>query len=125
MNVCTFVGRVGRDADLRSTSSGQSVASFSIAVDRRYPKKGEQEPLWIQVAIWGKLADSISEYITKGKLVSVSGRIDLETYEARDGETRTTLKLNASDVTLCGGNKQEAEPKTEPEAEVSDEDIPF
>jgi single-strand DNA-binding protein len=105
MNNCTFAGRVGQDATLRKTSGDQSVSSFSIAVNRF---KKDAGPLWVKVTLWGKQADSLTQYISKGKEITVSGEVDLQTYETRDGEKRTDLVLNARQVTLHGSKDREA-----------------
>jgi single-strand DNA-binding protein len=117
MNNCTFAGRAGRDAEIRKTSEGQSVANFSLAVDRYRKDEG---PIWIKVVLWGKQADNLTQYITKGKQLAVSGSVDLRTYETSGGETRTELTLNAQNVTLLGGGE-----KTSERAAATDENIPF
>lgn len=102
MNNCTFAGRAGGPAELRSTGGGQSVANFSLAVDRF---KKDAGPIWIEVTIWAKLAETVSKYITKGKQLVVTGEIDLQTYETRENGTKTKLTLNAKQITLMGGGE--------------------
>lgn len=123
MNSCVFVGRVGNDAELKSTSSGTSLTKFSLAVDR--PKKGgeKQDPIWVRVTLWGKQAESLAQYITKGKQIAVSGEIDLRTYETSSGEERTDLTLNANRVTLLGGGAEKQRETVQPE--INEDDIPF
>lgn len=125
MNISTFAGRAGQAAELRKTKGGDSVANFSLAVDRF---KKDDGPLWVKVTLWGKQADGLTKYITKGKQLVVTGSVDLSSYETKDGETRTDLVLRANNVTLMGGGEAAAaqdEEEQETEQEVADEDIPF
>lgn len=107
------VGRAGGPAVLRKTSSGQSVAGFSLAVDRQ---KKDAEPIWVKVSIWGQLAETLTPFITKGKMLFVAGSVDTNTYTTKEGETRFELTLNANSVRLLGGGE-----KREP----GDEDAAF
>ena len=127
-NNSTFIGRVGRNAEVRYTAGGQAVSNFSIAVDRF---KKNAQPLWISVTLWGKLAESISQYIVKGKLVAVSGEADLRSYETKGGEQRTELTVNAQGVKLLAGGRDDSQkPAADDDApqadsEITDQDIPF
>jgi single-strand DNA-binding protein len=126
MNNVTFAGRAGGPAVVRKIKGGDSVANFSLAVDRF---KKEDGPLWVKVTLWAKQADALAQYITKGKQLVVSGSADLQSYETKDGETRTDLVVRAISVTLMGGGEAAAEDAQETEQneeqEVADEDIPF
>ena len=124
MNVSTFAGRAGKAAELRKTQGGDSVANFSLAVDRF---KKDDGPLWVKVTLWGKQADGLTKYITKGKQLVVTGSVDLSSYETKDGETRTDLVLRANNVTLMGGGEAAAEDEVEQneDQEVAEENIPF
>lgn len=103
MNQCTFAGRAGSEAQIRKTNGDQSVASFSLAVDRF---KKDAGPLWVKVTLWGKTADGVARFVTKGKQLVVSGEVDLNSYQTKDGETRTEITLNAARVTLMGGGEE-------------------
>jgi len=109
MNQCTFAGRSGNDAEGRYTTSGQAVANFNLAVDRPKRNGEKQQPLWVKVTLWGKTAEGVAKFITKGKQLVVSGDVDLRSYQTRDGETRTDLTLNARQVTLMGGGEQRSD----------------
>ncbi len=130
MFIGTAAGRAGSTPVVRKLKSGESVANFSVAVDR-FKKKddGDNGPIWVKVTLWGKQADVLSPYITKGKQLVVSGDVDIQSYETKDGETRTEITLRANKVTLMGGGetRDESQDATEQEesTEVSDEDIPF
>ena|ERR1700677_295384 len=102
MNSVVFAGRAGQAAVVRKIKGGDSVANFSLAVDRF---KKDDGPLWVKVTLWGKQADALAPYITKGKQLVVSGSADLQSYETKDGETRTDLVVRAISVTLMGGGE--------------------
>lgn len=110
MNCCTFAGRLGRDAEVRHTQSGQSVTGFSIAVDE-YVGKGERRTLWVDCSMWGERGEKLAQYLTKGAAVSVSGQVGINTFDGRNGP-QSKLTLRVADVTLLGG-KQDA-PRSEP-----------
>lgn len=126
MNTCVLVGRVGKDPEVRHTAKGDKVVSFSLATDRW--KKGDP-PDWHQVVVFGKAADFVAEYVTKGSSVAVKGAIRYESWE-KDGQKRTATKINAEGVTLVGGGRSKDEPADhpgEPEKpfEADDSDVPF
>lgn len=133
MNCCTFAGRLGRDAEVRHTQSGQSVTGFAIAVDE-YAGKGERRTLWVDCSMWGERGEKLAQYLTKGASVSVSGQVGINTFDGRNGP-QSKLTLRVADVTLLGG-KQDA-PRSEPRPSggtgpvehagdsFDDQDIPF
>ena len=95
MNKCTFIGRLTEDAELKETTKGTPVSNFRIAVnDRR-----SDDVLYMNVASFGKQAENLTEYLTKGTLIYVEGRLRLEEYE-KDGVQRTALSIVANDIEL-------------------------
>ena len=85
-NRIILIGRLTRDPELRYTPSGQPVASFTLAVDRPFKNQnGEKETDFIDIVAWRKLAEQVSQYMTKGRLVAVEGRLQIRSYEAKDG----------------------------------------
>jgi single-strand DNA-binding protein len=112
MNYGHFAGRLGRDAELRATPSGQSVANFVIAVDTGWGDN--KKTLWVDCALWGDRAEKLTQYLTKGKAVSVSGDVDLRTYEKKDGSGGASITCNVQRVTLQGGGSS-GEPAAEAE----------
>ena len=102
MKNITIAGRLTRDAEMRSLNSGDPVLNFSVAVDDRQGK--EKSTLFFDCSLWGKRGESLSQYLTKGTSVSVSG--DLSKRE-HDGKTYLTIRV--SDVTLLGGGKSEGD----------------
>jgi single-strand DNA-binding protein len=108
MKTGTFAGRIGQKAVTRSTGNDQSVTNFSIAVDRGKDREsGEKNaPLWIKAAIWGKRGEKLAQYLTPGTIVSVSGDIDLDSYE-KEGNTITQIKVRVDQLSLLGGGKKD------------------
>lgn len=94
MNVAIIIGRLTRDVELRYTPNGIAVASFTIAVDRH---SGDGEADFIPVVVWRKLAENCAEYIGKGRLVAVVGRIQASSWDG-DGGRRYKTEINASTV---------------------------
>jgi single-strand DNA-binding protein len=109
MQIITAVGRVGKDAELRTLPNGNTkVANFSLAVDAsRKGQDGKPETTWFDISLFGKLAEAVAKYITKGKIVAVSGEVS-----ARAHEGKAYLRINADKVKLLGGG--EAKPKEAP-----------
>ena len=146
LNIVAIVGRLGKDPELRTTQSGKSVTSFSLAVQRpRKNQNGEYESDWLDVQAWGNTAEFISKYFQQGQLMAVSGRIQTRVYTDRDGKARKGVEIVAQDVSFCESRKREesvkqpssfsrdAEPLTEyeqqamlpPDDFLGDDDLPF
>lgn len=106
MNVATFIGRVGRDAETRQAGSSD-VTSWPLAVDVGYGEK--KTTLWLDCAMWGDRATKIAGYIKKGDNIGVSGELSLREYK-KDGETKTVVTLRVNDVKLLT-SKRESEPE--------------
>lgn len=100
-NKIIIVGNLGRDPEMRYTAQGTAVCSFTMATnERRKDKSGEQQDVttWFKVTVWGKQAETVSKYLTKGRRVYVEGRLHVEEWTDRDGKQRHTLEVNATDV---------------------------
>lgn len=110
MNRVVLIGRLTKDPELRFTpGNGTAVATFTLAVDRRFSSSGQKEADFIPIVVWGKAAESTANYVNKGKLVGVSGRIQTRTYEAKDGTRRYVTEVVADEVQfLEWGNKNQA-----------------
>ncbi len=125
MQNITIAGRIGRDAELRSTTNGDQVAGFTVAVDAR--KGREKITNWWRVSLWGKRAESLSPYLLKGASVAVTGEFSLEEY---DGKPQ--LNIRANDIALQGGKSADSTPRRqEPQQSDSwgsadlDDSVPF
>lgn len=127
MNIAVFAGRLGRDAEIRTTQGGTRVAGFSLAVDIR--DGSEKSTMWVDCALFGKLADALGQYLTKGRQVTVTGPIRLREFQKRDGTSGASINLMVNDITLQGGGQQKAEPDGRAYAAASqgdlDDEIPF
>ncbi|MFZ4431600.1 MAG: single-stranded DNA-binding protein [Microthrixaceae bacterium] len=98
-NNIAIAGNVGRDPELRFLASGKAVANFSVAISGGKDRDGnERETTWIEVTCWDKLAENVSESLTKGMRVSVQGRIAEDKWETDSGEKRSKTKVIADDV---------------------------
>jgi len=136
VNKVILVGRLGRDPESRYTSSGQPVCNFSLATDRAFKDRtGQTQKVteWHRIVAWGKLAEISQQYLKKGSLVYVEGRIQSRQWDDREGNKRTSFEIVANVMRMLSPRGEapavEPEPATgeEPGAapEVSDEDIPF
>ncbi|MDQ3814238.1 MAG: single-stranded DNA-binding protein [Armatimonadota bacterium] len=93
-NRVILIGRLTRDPELRYTSSGLAVTSFSIAVDRRSKnQQGERQTDFFRCTAWRQLAETVQQYVQKGRLVCVDGRIELNEYTDREGQRRTSVDV--------------------------------
>ncbi|HEX8502858.1 MAG TPA: single-stranded DNA-binding protein [Pyrinomonadaceae bacterium] len=100
-NKIIIVGNLGRDPELSYTPQGTAVCKFSVATnERRRDKAGEQQDIttWFRVTVWGKQAENVSKYLSKGRKVYLEGRLHMEEWTDREGKPRQTLEVNASDV---------------------------
>jgi len=142
VNKVILVGNLGRDSELRYTPGGAAVATLNLATtevwnDRNNQRQEKTE--WHRVVLWGKQAESLQEYLTKGKQIYVEGRLQTRQWDDKDGNKRYTTEIKADRITLLGGGAGRAgggsgmergggagggmdEPPVEP---ITDDDIPF
>ncbi|URZ15485.1 single-stranded DNA-binding protein [Clostridium felsineum] len=99
MNKVVLIGRLTKDPELKFTpGSGTAVAQFNIAVDRRFKKEGKPEADFIPIVVWGKQAESVSNYMSKGRLIGISGRIQTRSYDSKDGTRRYVTEIIAEET---------------------------
>lgn len=111
LNVCALQGRLGRDPELRQTTTGKQVAVFTLACDRgRKGANGRTTADWIQIVAWDRLADFSAKWLTKGQMVTVDGRLQSRTYQAKDGTNRTAVEVVASNINFCGSKTDNPAP---------------
>jgi single-strand DNA-binding protein len=116
LNIVVLSGRLGKDPEIKQTSGGKSVASFSIAVDTGFGQS--KKTSWFNVEVWDKTAEAVAKYVTSGKRVSVVGSLVEDTWQdSSTGQKRSKIKVNASRVDII-----DFADKDEP---VSNDDIPF
>lgn len=129
MNQIILIGRLTKDPELRYLpNTGTPVATFTIAVDRNYKdKEGNIQTDFIPVEVMGKVADFVTNYITKGRLVAVNGSIRVDRY-MKDDENRTFTKVSAKSVqALDSSNKNKSQNTEAPQGfqAIDDDEIPF
>ena len=101
MNKLFIIGNLTRDPELRTTAAGDSVCSFSVAVNRRGRRDnqgGQPEADFFRVTAWRALGENCSKFLSKGRKVAVTGSVRVSTYQAQDGTTRASLEVQADDV---------------------------
>jgi len=99
LNRVVLIGRLTRDPELRYTANGVAVVSFTLAVDRGFKTAGgERETDFIPVVAWRGLAENCANYLSQGKLAAVDGKLQIRSYEAKDGTRRTVAEVIADDV---------------------------
>jgi len=108
MNKVVLIGRLTKDPELKfAQGTGTAVATFTVAVNRRFKREGQPEADFIPVVVFGKQAEATANYMNKGKLISVSGSIQTRSYDAKDGTKRYVTEVIADEVSFLewGGNK--------------------
>lgn len=103
MKTITIAGKLGRDAETRQAGQ-DTVTSFSVAVDER-GRNGEKTTHWFDVSIWGKRGQALGPHLTKGSNVCIVGDFGTRTYQAKDGSSKLSLTVRASEITLLGGGQ--------------------
>lgn len=126
INSVNISGNLGRDHELRATKTGMQVLSFSVCVNARVKRNGEwtDKANWVDVTLYGNRAESLSRYLAKGTHVTVSGRLDQRTWEAKDGTKRSKLEVICDEIDFTGGKREQGQEPAE-DAGLHDEDIPF
>ena len=139
MNKLTIIGNLTRDPELRTTSSGINVCTFTVAVNRRRSANSNQpEADFFRVSAWRQLGENCQRYLAKGRKVAVVGSVSVQTYTGSDGTTRASLEVNADDVEFLSSRNEDAgyapaapaqpapaAPAMNGFEEVDDEDLPF
>lgn len=135
MNRVILIGRLTKDPELKyAPGTGNAVTTFTLAVDRRFAnKEGQREADFVPVVIWGKPAENVANYCSKGKLVGVSGRLQIRSYEGKDGVRRTIAEVIADEVQFLEKMNQGAksaqpsfkEDSYEDMTPIEDGEIPF
>ena len=129
MNNITIAGQLGKDAEQRFLPNGDAVASFSVA-----DSQGKDKPaIWWNCSLFGKRAESLAQYLTKGQSVTVSGNVTQREYTDKDGNKRTAMDVRVNDIALQGGKRDEAPRQAAPaqrqaparESFEMDSDVPF
>lgn len=131
LNRVVLIGRLTRDPELRYTPTGVAVATFTLAVDRaRTNQQGERETDFIPIVVWQKQAENCANYLGKGRLVAVDGRIQVRTYDGKDGQRRWVTEVVAENVRFLDKKDGSGIASTGGgtfgnEVDFNDDDIPF
>ena len=136
MNKATIIGNLVRDPELRTTTSGISVCSFTVAVNRRQRRQeGEEaEADYFRVTAWRERGETCGKFLQKGKKVAVVGPVSVSTYQGRDGKTYASLEITADEVELLSPRVSDQpvpeEPKTDAQTgfqqvEMDTDELPF
>ena len=143
LNHVSIMGRLARDPELRTTTSGKSVVSFTIATDRnRKDANGQNQTDWIRMTAWEKTAEFICKYFQKGSMIAIDGRLQSKTYQDKNGNNRTDMEVVVEEVNFVGAKSASnadsnaqpaarqqptAQPQTAPQfKDISDDpDLPF
>lgn len=137
MNKVFLIGNLTRDPELRTTQSGDSVCSFTVAVNRKRrnnAQAGQQEADYFHISAWRQLGENAAKWLIKGNKVSVVGSVSCRTYQGNDGKTYANLEVTADDIEYLSpankvpGEKPVQAQKTEAQGgftEVPNEDLPF
>jgi len=141
VNKVILVGNLGRDAELRYTPGGAAVCTLNMATTEKWNDKSgskQEKTEWHRVVLWGKMGESISGYLTKGKQVYVEGRLQTRQWDDKDGNKRYTTEIRCDKVVMLGGGGERSERSTERDDSAygpddsgqqqvtpTDDDIPF
>ena len=128
LNRVELIGRLGHDPEMRFTGDNQAITKFSLATDRRARPGAQPETDWHQVICWGKLAEFAGQYLAKGRLVFVAGRLTYRTWEDKEGQKHRATEIVATELIPLDRRpaveRTEDEPD-EPAAGDADDDLPF
>ncbi len=133
LNQCNFIGCLGKDPESRFMKNGDAVTNITLAVDESYKDKSTGNKVdkceWVNVTFYRKLAEIVNEYLKKGSLIYVSGKIQTRKYTDKNGIERYTTEIIANDMKMLGGNPGVQQIKTS-ESNASgfenmEDDIPF
>ncbi|GAB4249019.1 MAG: hypothetical protein Kow00109_25090 [Acidobacteriota bacterium] len=134
VNKVILIGRLGRDPEMRSTQGGTSVVNFTMATDERWVDTNgnrQQRTEWHNIVVWGRLAEICHQYLRKGRLVYIEGRLQTREWEDRDGNRRRTTEIVATNMQMLeprgAGPGAPSGPEVEEPLEIgmTDDDVPF
>ena len=133
MNKVLLTGRLTRDPELRYTSNNKAVCNFTIATNRPVVRDGEKIADFINCIVWGKTAENLSKYQSKGSLVGIDGRLESRSYDDKDGNKRYVTEVQVEHIEFLG-SKSDGQTETKESnpyeefgnaIEISDDELPF
>lgn len=131
LNKVHLIGRLGKDPEVRYTQSGTPVANFSLATSERIKNKDgnyEEKTEWHQIVLWGRTAEVAGEYLGKGSLVYIEGRIQTRKWSDKDGSDRYSTEIVGDRLQMLGFKPEQEEAPRQEQRQVGgnpDDDIPF
>ena len=139
LNLCIFIGRLGRDPEVKHLSSGDAVCNFSVAVGKKWKDKSsgetKEQTTWVRCTAFGKTAELIGQYAVKGTQMRVNGEFSVRKYQDKDGSERESTEIRVQDFQLLGGKPEGGAPAQQRQAAPArqapaagrdmDDDIPF
>ncbi|MBI4496638.1 MAG: single-stranded DNA-binding protein [Chloroflexi bacterium] len=125
LNRVDLIGRLGHDAEMRFTADGQPMTRFSLATDRPAAPGAQAETDWHHIICWRKLAEFAGQYLAKGRLVYVAGRLTYRTREERDGQKRRIAEIVATEILLLDRRPEADARVQDTDTEARDDDTPF
>jgi len=134
LNKMTVIGRLGRDPEMRYTTSGTAVTSFSVATSRAYTdNNGErkEDTEWFTVNAWNQLAENCNQYLTKGQLIYVEGRLRSSSWVGNDGQTRFRNEIVANEIRFLNrptsdqSDQNQSNQNQEDPQNIEEDDLPF
>ena len=136
MNKVTLIGRIANDLEVRATSTGKSICEFRLAINRPVNKDGERVADFINCRVWNKQAENLEKYQSKGSLIAVVGRIQVDTFQDKEGKNRYNTYVLVEELQYLQSKKENTQEKNEFENfksttevqqqfDYTDEDLPF
>lgn len=128
LNRVVLIGRLTKDPELRYTPNGKAVCTFTLAVDRPFKnQQGQREVDFITIVVWGPQAEACANYLSKGQLAAVDGRLQIRSYDGQDGHKRYMTEIVAEDVRFLSPKRNGSESHSDmgQEMDFTDDDIPF
>ena len=127
MNKLTIIGNLTKDPELRTTTSGKNLCSFTVAVNRKKKVEGQPDADFFNVTAWEPLSDICSKYLAKGRKVAVVGSVSVRTWES-NGKHGASLEVKAQDVEFLSSRNESEQPKVDQQSgfqQVEPEDLPY
>ena len=126
LNRIILIGRLTKDVELRYTPAGKAVASFILAVERQFKNaQGQKEADFINIVVWGAQAENSANYLSKGKLAAVDGRLQIRSFDGQDGQRRWVTEVVADIVRFLSPKGGVTSEQMGSEVDFSDDEIPF
>lgn len=130
LNRCEFIGRLGKDPELRYAPSGDAICNFSIACG--WKSKDKEGAEWVRITAFGKLAEVAGQYLKKGSQVYISGRMTTRKWKNKEGVDQYSTEINADQMQMLGGKPESDAPSkleqklaATPNISDMDDDLPF